>query len=114
MDLIVFILFGAIATIAAIGVVSLRNPVHSALCLAVVFISLAALYIMLSAPFIAVAQVMVYAGAILILFLFVIMLLSPEMERGIGALRPQRWLAGIFGLALVIEIAVVVARSALP
>ncbi len=114
MDLFVFILFGAIAIIAALGVISLRNPVHSALCLAVVFISLAALYVLLNAPFIAVAQVMVYAGAILILFLFVIMLLSPEMERGIGALKNQRWLAGLFGLALVVEIAAVVGRAALP
>lgn len=114
MDLFVFILFGAIAILAALGVIGLRNPVHSALCLAVVFISLAALYVILNAPFIAVAQVMVYAGAILILFLFVIMLLSPEAERGIGALKSQRWLAGIFGLALVAEIAIAIGQAAAP
>src|SRR5512135_2556371 len=101
MDLFVFYLFAGIAVLAALGVIVLRNPVHSALSLAVVFISLAAMYILLNAPFIAVAQVMVYAGAILILFLFVIMLLSPEIEHGIGALKSQRWLAALFGILLV-------------
>ncbi len=114
MDQIVFYLFAAIAIIAALGVVLLRNPVHSALSLAVVFVSLAAMYVLLDAPFIAAAQVMVYAGAILILFLFVIMLLSPETESGIGALKSQRVLAGGFGLLLVVELAAVIARAALP
>ncbi len=114
MDLIVFYLFAFIAVLAAVGVISLRNPVHSALSLAVVFVSLAAMYILLNAPFIAAAQVMVYAGAILILFLFVIMLLSPEIEKGTGPLKSQRALAGLFGAVLVIELAVVVGRAAIP
>lgn len=114
MDLVLFYLFGFIAVIAAMGVIALRNPVHSALSLAVVFISLAALYIMLNAAFIAAAQVMVYAGAILILFLFVIMLLSPETEKGFNILRPQRWLVGLLGLALVLELGAVGARAILP
>ncbi|MBI4789083.1 MAG: NADH-quinone oxidoreductase subunit J [Chloroflexi bacterium] len=114
MDLIVFYLFAGIAVLAALGVIAVRNPVHSALMLAVVFISLAALYVLLNAPFIAAAQVMIYAGAILILFLFVIMLLSPETEHGVGALKAQRWLAGAFGAALVVELAVVLWRAALP
>lgn len=114
MDLIVFFVFAFIAFVAAVGVITLRNPVYSALCLAVVFVSLAAMYVLLSAPFIAAAQVMIYAGAILILFLFVIMLLSPEIERGIGALRWQRWLAAIFGAVLVVEFIVVLASAGLP
>lgn len=114
MELVVFYIFALLAVLAALGVVLLRNPVHSALSLAVVFIALAALYVLLNAPFIAVAQVMVYAGAILILFLFVIMLLNPETERGIGALKSQRWLAGLFGAALVVELAVVAWRASLP
>ena len=113
MDLIVFYIFGFVAVLAALGVIALRNPVHSALSLAVVFIALAAMYVLLNAPFIAAAQVMVYAGAILILFLFVIMLLSPETERGLGALKSQRWWAAGLGLALVVELAVVVGQVAL-
>lgn len=114
MDLIVFYLFAAIAVLAAIGMVLLRNPVHSALSLALVFVSLAAMYVLLSAPFIAVAQVLIYAGAILILFVFVIMLLSPGVDQGGGALRAQRGLAVLFGAALVIELVMVLAAAVLP
>jgi len=114
MDLIVFYLFALIAVAAALGMVALRNPVHSALSLAVVFISLAAMYVLLSAPFIAVAQVMIYAGAILILFVFVIMLLSPGIDQGAGVLKAQRGLAALFGAALIIELVVVLAAAALP
>ncbi|MCL4488437.1 MAG: NADH-quinone oxidoreductase subunit J [Chloroflexi bacterium] len=114
MELIVFSVFAAMAVLAAVGVVTLRNPVHSALCLAVVFVSLSALYVLLNAPFIAAAQVMVYAGAILILFLFVIMLLSPETESGEGPLKMQRWLAALLGIALVVELGLVLGTAVLP
>ena len=114
MDLIVFYLFAAIAVIAALGVVVLRNPVYNALCLAVVLVSLAGLYVLLSAPFLAAAQVMIYAGAILILFVFVIMLLSPGRDPEKDALKWQRPLAVIFGVALVAQLALVVVLSVLP
>lgn len=113
MDLYLFAFFASLAALGAIGVVALRNPVYAALSLATVFVALAALYVMLSAPFIAVAQVMIYAGAILILFLFVIMMLSPEIERGVGALRLQRWGAWLFGIALVAELGFVVGTTVL-
>ena len=114
MSLVVFYLFAFIAVLAALGMVLLRNPVHSALSLAVVFVSLAAMYVLLSAPFIAVAQVMIYAGAILILFVFVIMLLSPGIDQGQGVLKSQRGLAILFGAALVIELIVVLGAAVLP
>ena len=111
---IVFYLFAGLAVIAALGVVAVRSAVYSALSLAVVFVSLAALYVLLSAPFIAAAQVMIYAGAILILFVFVIMMLSPGVDQGFGALKRQRPLAILFGLALVAELVVVLAVAVLP
>ncbi len=114
MEQLVFYAFAAVAVAAALGVIALRNPVHSALALAVVFVCLAAMYVLLNAPFIAAAQVMIYAGAILILFLFVIMLLAPEIERGEGVLRFQRALAAVFGIALVAELVLVLAAVALP
>src|SRR5574341_2259219 len=114
MDAIVFYIFAFIAVAAAIGVVALRNPVHSALSLAAVFVALAALYVFLSAPFIAAAQVMIYAGAILILFLFVIMLLSPEIERGEGALPLQKTVAVLFGVLLIVELVFAAATVILP
>ncbi len=114
MDLIVFYVFAFLAVLGALGMIVLRSPVHSALSLAVVFISLAAMYVLLSAPFIAVAQVMIYAGAILILFVFVIMLLSPGADEGGGVLKTQRGLAALFGAALALELVVVLAAATLP
>ncbi len=114
MELIPFYFLAALGVIAALGVVMLRNPVYSALCLAVVFVSLAGLYVLLSAPFLAAAQVMIYAGAILILFVFVIMLLSPGSDPLKEELKWQRPLAVIFGVALVAQLALVIALAVLP
>ena len=77
---LLFILFGALAIGCALAVVAQRNPLYSAISLIGVFISLACLYVMLAAPFIAAVQVIVYAGAIMVLVVFVIMLLNVEQE----------------------------------
>src|SRR5437867_11349400 len=77
---ILFILFAGLAIGSAISMVAQRNPLYSAISLIGVFISLACLYVMLAAPFIAAVQVIVYAGAIMVLVVFVIMLLNVEEE----------------------------------
>lgn len=77
---LLFIIFGGFAIGCAISMVVQRNPLYSAISLIGVFVSLAALYVMLSAPFIAAVQVIVYAGAIMVLVIFVIMLLNVEEE----------------------------------
>ncbi len=77
---LLFILFAGLAVGCAIAVVAQRNPLYSAISLIGVFISLACLYVMLAAPFIAAVQVIVYAGAIMVLVVFVIMLLNVEVE----------------------------------
>src|SRR6185503_1298453 len=77
---LLFILFGGMAIGCALGVVAQRNPLYSAISLIGVFVSLACLYVMLAAPFIAAVQVIVYAGAIMVLVVFVIMLLNVEEE----------------------------------
>jgi NADH-quinone oxidoreductase subunit J len=77
---LLFILFAGIAIGSAIAVVAQRNPLYSAISLIGVFISLACLYVMLAAPFLAAVQVIVYAGAIMVLVVFVIMLLNVEQE----------------------------------
>jgi NADH-quinone oxidoreductase subunit J len=107
---VVFYIFAAFAVLGGMGVVLSRNPVHSALSLAVVFICLAVMYVLLSAPFIAAAQVMIYAGAILILFLFVIMVLNPRLEIG-DALSGQRAAAAIVGIALAILVSLMVVNG---
>jgi len=80
MLVLLFILFAGLAIGCAIAVVAQRNPLYCAISLIGVFVSLACLYVMLAAPFIAAVQVIVYAGAIMVLVVFVIMLLNVEQE----------------------------------
>src|SRR5690348_704343 len=77
---LLFILFAGLAVGCALSMVVQRNPLYSAISLIGVFIALASLYVMLAAPFIAAVQVIVYAGAIMVLVVFVIMLLNVEEE----------------------------------
>jgi NADH-quinone oxidoreductase subunit J len=78
--ILLFVLFGAMAIGCALAMVAQRNPLYSAISLVGVFVSLACLYLTLQAPFIAAVQVIVYAGAIMVLVVFVIMLLNVEEE----------------------------------
>jgi NADH-quinone oxidoreductase subunit J len=100
MPLLVFMVIGTIAVASSILVVAMRNPVHSALFLLLTFLCVAVLFVMRSAEFVAAVQVLVYAGGIMVLFLFVVMLINyrqlPE-ER----LLSKVWLGGIgVGLAV--------------
>ncbi len=80
-EFILFVVLAIVAVLAALGMLLSRNAVHSALFLVTNFGAVAILYLMLNAPFLAVAQVTVYAGAIMVLFLFVIMLLGVDRMR---------------------------------
>ncbi len=80
MDVISFYIFAAVAILASLGVVGQRNPMHSVMLLIVSFGGLAGLYLLLDAPFTAVTQIIIYAGAIMVLFLFVVMLLNAHTE----------------------------------
>ena len=80
MDAVAFYAFGAIAVLASLLVVGQGNPMHSVMLLIVSFGALAGLYVLLDAPFTAVTQIIVYAGAIMVLFLFVVMLLNVPRE----------------------------------
>ena len=73
---LLFFVFAAIAILGAVLLILAREPIHSALSLIVVMVSLAALYLLLGAEFIAAVQIIVYAGAVMVLFVFVIMLLN--------------------------------------
>jgi NADH-quinone oxidoreductase subunit J len=77
METVLFYLFGGIALLAAISVVAQRRVFYSAMSLVICLCAISAVYLLLNAPFIAAVQVIVYAGAIMVLFLFVIMLLDP-------------------------------------
>jgi NADH-quinone oxidoreductase subunit J len=80
LDVILFYGFGAAAVASSLAVVTSRNPMHSVLLLIASFAALAGLYIGLDSPFTAVTQIIVYAGAIMVLFLFVVMLLNAPRE----------------------------------
>src|SRR4051794_23597804 len=80
MDVLAFYVFGAIAIAASLGVIGQRNPMHSVMLLITSFGALAGLYVILDAPFTAVTQIIIYAGAIMVLFLFVVMLLNVPRE----------------------------------
>jgi NADH-quinone oxidoreductase subunit J len=79
-DAIFFYVFAAIAVLASLLVIAQRNPIHSVLLLIASFGALSGLYVLLDAPFAAVIQIIVYAGAIMVLFLFVVMLLNAPQE----------------------------------
>lgn len=102
-ELILFITLGVIAVAAALGMLLSSNAVYSALFLILNFAVIAVFYLILGAPFIAMVQVTVYAGAIMVLFLFVIMLLGAERLRSEN--NPLRWqapLAIVLGIALFV------------
>src|SRR5512136_1527397 len=101
LTLILFIIVAAVAVASAAGMlISRNNAVYAALFLVLNFAAVAVFYLLLGAPFIALAQVTVYAGAIMVLFLFVIMLLGAEKLPRAGVLPWQRPLA--IGLAAVL------------
>ncbi len=111
MQLILFWVFALLMLVFGAAVVLNRNPVASALSLVVSFLGLAALFVMLDAFFIGVIQVLVYAGAVMVLFLFIIMLLDLRAEE----LRKINWVATAGGvvvaLILLLQILSVIAHS---
>ena len=112
MDAILFYAFAALAVASAVVVISQRNPMYSALALVVTLCSVAVIFGLLGSPFIAVLQVIVYAGAIMVLFLFVLMLLNVKREDdvpGEGA-RTLRGLALALVTLLVLQAGTVLLR----
>jgi NADH-quinone oxidoreductase subunit J len=108
MSLVAFLVVAVVAVAGGISMVLSRNPVHSALFLVVNLFCIAVLYLSLNAEFLAVVQVIVYAGAIMVLFLFVITLLNPaQMEATTGS-SGQGWLAGVLAAFLLVETAALI------
>jgi NADH-quinone oxidoreductase subunit J len=113
-----FYLFGALAVIASLLVIAQRNPVYSVLLLIASFGALSGLYVLLDAPFVAAIQIIVYAGAIMVLFLFVVMLLNAPHEdtqadeRTHPMLRPGPMRFGaVLAVGLIAELVWALARS---
>jgi NADH-quinone oxidoreductase subunit J len=108
-----FALLALVAVGSALGLVLKRNAIHGALFLVVNLGTVAALYLSLRAEFLAAAQVIVYAGAIMVLFVFAIMVLIPgKEETGPDPRRPYRLLAIPVGAGLLVELVIIVGRRA--
>jgi len=112
-DIVVFGVTAFLVIASALMVVLNRHPVYSALYLVLTFLGLSVFFLQLQAPFLAAVQVIVYAGAIMVLFLFVIMLLGEDKPmEGEARLGMQLPLGVVFSLGLVLEIGYLIARNA--
>src|SRR5438874_11158785 len=103
-----FYVFGAILIAAALGVISARNPVYSALALVMCFLTSAAIWLLLEAEFLAVVLVLVYVGAVMVLFLFVVMMLDIDLAELRQGFTRFAWLGWLTALAVIVEIVGVV------
>lgn len=108
---VLFYVFAVLVVIAAVRVITARNPVHAALFLVLSFFSAAGLWMLLKAEFLAIVLVLVYVGAVMVLFLFVVMMLDINMDK----LREGFWgyfpLAATIGVIIVLEMAAVLLNS---
>jgi NADH-quinone oxidoreductase subunit J len=114
MNKLIFFYFAIVILASAIITITRRNPVHSILFMLLLFFHIAGVFVLLNAEFLAAVQIIVYAGAILILYLFVVMLLNVDRES--SAARANRfwpWMAA-FGVLIAGEIVVLIARSTFP
>jgi NADH-quinone oxidoreductase subunit J len=102
-DLALFLVLALVAIATALGMLLSRNSVYSALFLVLNFTTVAVFYLLLGAPFIAMSQITVYAGAIMVLFLFVIMLLGAEALPKSQVLPAQKWFAVFLAAVLAVE-----------
>jgi NADH-quinone oxidoreductase subunit J len=121
-ELLIFALFSAVALACAVGVILARNPVHCAIFLLTALFAVAGLFAVLWAEFLAVVQLLVYAGGVMVLFLFVIMLVDLD-RRGLAAevgrvaarpSRAQRWVFALAAIALAVGIGRLFAAAVAP
>ena len=107
----VFLVLAAVAVAGALNLILQRHPIHSALSLIVVMVALAGLYLLQGAEFIAAVQIIVYAGAVMVLFIFVIMLLNAGEEERENLSRLARFVGVPLGLVFLVEVAYWIARA---
>ncbi len=111
-EAIAFWILGPVSLAGGIGMVLARNAIHSALSLVATMMSLGAFYLIQQGPFLGLVQIIVYTGAIMILFLFVLMLIGRDASDSVvETLRGQRWAAALFGIGFAVLIALTVGRA---
>ena len=104
----IFYFLSTVLIVAAVGVITARNPIHAALLLVLAFFTSSGIWLLLQAEFLAIALVLVYVGAVMVLFLFVVMMLDINLAK----LREGFWrylpMGGVVGLVLVVEMSMVI------
>ena len=110
---ILFYVFATILIACAVGVILSRNPVHSALALVLGFITSAAIWLLIGAEFLAVVLILVYVGAVMVLFLFVVMMLDINLEEIRKGFTRFAWLGGVTAVVVILEIVGVVTAKTL-
>ncbi len=111
---LIFLYFAAVILVSAALMITRRNPVHSVMFMLLLFFHIAGVFVLLNAEFLAAVQLIVYAGAILILYLFVVMLLNVDRES--TAARGNRfwpWMAA-FGILIAVEVVALISRGTFP
>jgi NADH-quinone oxidoreductase subunit J len=110
---ILFYLFSSVLIASALGVIVSRNPVHAALSLVLCFVTSAAVWLLIEAEFLAVVLVLVYVGAVMVLFLFVVMMLDINTEEMRSGFTRYAWLGWITAAVVIVEIVGVVTAKSL-
>ena len=111
---IIFLYFAAVILASAVLMITRKNPIHSVMFMLLLFFHIAGIFVLLNAEFLAAVQLIVYAGAILILYLFVVMLLNVDRES--SAARANRfwpWMVG-FGVVIACEVVLLISRGTFP
>jgi NADH-quinone oxidoreductase subunit J len=103
----VFWIFAALLVFAGLGVITARNPVHAALFLVLAFFTAAEIWLLLRAEFLAITLVLVYVGAVMVLFLFVVMMLDINIDDLRKGFWRHSWVAGIVGVVIALEMSAV-------
>lgn len=109
----IFLVLAAVVVAGAVSLILQRHPIHSALSLVVVMVALAGLYLLQGAEFVAAVQIIVYAGAIMVLFIFVIMLLNAGEEERTNMSRLARFVGVPLGIVFLVEVAYWIGRATL-
>jgi NADH-quinone oxidoreductase subunit J len=107
----IFLVLAAVTVAGAVSLILQRHPIHSALSLIVVMVALAGLYLLQGAEFVAAVQIIVYAGAIMVLFIFVIMLLNAGEEERTNVSRLARFVGVPLGIVFLLEVAYWIGRA---
>ncbi|MSR01005.1 MAG: NADH-quinone oxidoreductase subunit J [Gammaproteobacteria bacterium] len=100
---ILFYVFSSVLIVSALGVITARNPVHSALSLVLAFFSSAALWLLIEAEFLAIVLVLVYVGAVMVLFLFVVMMLDIKVEQVRQGVSRYAWLGWLTAAVIIAQ-----------